>query len=62
VAARDADTTWRLPGDSLAEQAVARGLADQGELDDLAVGWRHWATHPDGWFAILNAEVLCSVT
>jgi hypothetical protein len=52
----------RIKRSALAEQAVARGLADQGELDDLAVGWRHWATHPDGWFAILNAEVLCSVT
>ena len=38
------------------------GWLTKVELDDLAVGWRHWATHPDGWFAVLNAEVLCSVT
>ena len=32
------------------------------ELDDLADGWRHWARQDDGWFAVLNAEILCAVT
>ena len=53
--------TWaeRVVKSAFAEQAVAAGFADQAELADLAAGWRDWAEQADGWFAVLNAEILC---
>ena len=51
----------RVTQSALAHQAIAGGFADQLELDDLAAGWRAWAEQEDGWFAVLNAEVLCRV-
>ena len=67
-ATREARDWWgglwaeRVTRSALAEQALARGFASQQELDDLADGWRHWARQDDGWFAVLNAEILCAVT
>jgi hypothetical protein len=43
---------------AFADQAVAYGLADRAELADIADAWRSWATQPDGFFAVLHAEVL----
>jgi SAM-dependent methyltransferase len=43
---------------AFAGQAVAYGLADQAELEAIADAWRSWATRPDGFFAVLHAEVL----
>ena len=56
-------TTWaeRVTKSAFADQAVAAGFADHGELADLAAGWREWAAQPDGWFAVLNAEILCRI-
>jgi SAM-dependent methyltransferase len=53
-------TTWaeRVSGTSLADQIVGAGLADRAELDDIALGWRAWASRPDGWFAVLHGEIL----
>jgi SAM-dependent methyltransferase len=51
----------RISISPLAEQAVAYGLAKQAELDDLAVGWRAWATQPDAFFAVLHGEIIASV-
>jgi SAM-dependent methyltransferase len=51
----------RITESALAHQAVAGRFADQAELAELAVGWRDWAAQDDGWFAVLNAEVLCRV-
>ena len=52
--------TWaqRVTESALAEQAVATGISTPNELADIAMGWRAWADAPDGWFAVLNAEVL----
>jgi SAM-dependent methyltransferase len=50
----------RISSTRVADQAVARGLADRAELDDLAAGWRAWAASDDGWFAILHGEVLAT--
>jgi ubiquinone/menaquinone biosynthesis C-methylase UbiE len=54
-------STWadRISTSTLAEQAVETGLTDQGELDDIADGWRSWAAHPDGWFCVVHGQVLC---
>ena len=49
----------RVTKSSLADQARARGFADQSELDRLADGWRAWAAAEDAWFATPHGEVLC---
>lgn len=53
--------TWadRISATTLADQAVAAGLADRNELDEIAAAWRRWADEPDGWFAVLHGEILC---
>ena len=48
----------RVEHSALAEQAVAYGLSDPAELARIAAGWRRWAEAPDGFFALLHAEVL----
>ncbi|MEX1335044.1 MAG: methyltransferase domain-containing protein [Candidatus Limnocylindrales bacterium] len=52
--------TWaeRTVSSAVAEQAVAGGIADREELEDVAAGWRDWAAHPDAWFGILHGEIL----
>lgn len=42
-----------------AEQAVTRGLATDDTLTAIARAWQDWIDAPDGWFGILNTEVLC---
>ena len=49
----------RVVASSFGEQAKQRGFADQQRLDAIATGWREWAADPDGWFAVLNGEILC---
>ena len=48
----------RTTQSALATQAVERGVATTGERAEMAQGWRDWAAHPDGWFAVVNGEVL----
>jgi len=48
----------RVERSSLAEQAIEYGLSDRAELTRIAVAWRRWAEQPDGYFALLHAEVL----
>jgi SAM-dependent methyltransferase len=48
----------RTTTSDLARQAVARGIATPGELEQVAAGWRHWAAQHDGWFSVLHGEVL----
>ena len=49
----------RFTGSDLARQLLDHGFADRGDLDSFATAWRHWASSPDGWFAVLHGEVLC---
>jgi hypothetical protein len=51
----------RITESAVAHQAIAGGFSNQSELAGLADGWRDWSASPDGWFAVLNAEVLCRV-
>lgn len=51
----------RIEASALAEQALDRGLATRAELAEIAQGWRGWADCEDGWFAVLNSEIICSV-
>ena len=64
--ASPADRQWwggmwadRIAQSDLAEQAVERGLATRDELRVISRAWRRWADDPDGYFAIVNGEILC---
>lgn len=48
----------RIRVSGVAEQALARGLASAERLEELAQGWLDWSASPDGWFAVVNGEVL----
>ena len=48
----------RITVSRIAHRAVELGLADEAGLAEMAAGWRAWAEHPDGWFTVLNGEVL----
>jgi SAM-dependent methyltransferase len=54
-----ADRTVRS---SYAAKAIDGGYATAGDLERIAEGWRAWAAHQDGWFSIVNGEILCRVT
>lgn len=64
--ASPADRAWwgglwadRILASAIAEQAVSQGFASVGDLQAISQGWREWAEDDDGWFAVLNGEVLC---
>jgi ubiquinone/menaquinone biosynthesis C-methylase UbiE len=50
----------RMTDSAIAHQAVDEGFATRAELDAIAHGWRAWAAHPDGWFAVLHGEILAT--
>lgn len=47
---------------SYAANAVNGGYATTGDLEKIAEGWRAWVAHQDGWFSVVNGEILCRVT
>jgi SAM-dependent methyltransferase len=49
----------RMTTSAIARQAVRDGLASEGELREIADGWRRWAAHRDAWYAVLHGEILC---
>jgi len=56
--------TWadRTSASRYAEMAVSGGHATPGDLRRIIDGWHSWAAHPDGWFAVMNGEVLCRLS
>jgi ubiquinone/menaquinone biosynthesis C-methylase UbiE len=48
----------RVLASSFAEQALAYGLSDDGELAALSDAWRHWAQQDDGLFIVLHGEIV----
>lgn len=48
----------RVAQSSFAAQAVAYGLADAAELDEIAAAFRQWAADPDAVFVVVHVEVL----
>ena len=46
---------------SLAQQAVAYGVAARDELAAIAAGWREWAAHDDAVFIVTHGEILARV-
>ena len=56
-------STWaeRITSSALADQLCGSGAATSAELDTIAAAWRAWAERPDGWFVVLNTELLCTM-
>jgi ubiquinone/menaquinone biosynthesis C-methylase UbiE len=50
----------RVQLSAFADQARDYGLSDDAELAAMAAAWRRWAASPDGFFAVLHAEVLAT--
>ncbi|WP_037576321.1 class I SAM-dependent methyltransferase [Phaeacidiphilus oryzae] len=48
----------RVVGSAFARQAVADGFTSQERLEALSAAWRAWSADPDGYFAIINTELL----
>jgi ubiquinone/menaquinone biosynthesis C-methylase UbiE len=48
----------RVRQSAFATQAVEYGLSTEGELADLAAGWREWIDARDGIFVVPSVEVL----
>jgi ubiquinone/menaquinone biosynthesis C-methylase UbiE len=42
-----------------ATQALDGGHATRADLERIGTGWLEWAAEEDGWFTILNGEILC---
>jgi len=42
-----------------ATQALDGGFATHEDLQRIADGWLQWAAEEDGWFTIINGEILC---
>jgi ubiquinone/menaquinone biosynthesis C-methylase UbiE len=54
-------TSWhdRATRSQFATQALAGGHATREDLERIASGWLEWAASEDGWFTIVNGEILC---
>ena len=50
----------RIVDSAIAGQAVTGGHTDTAELTEISRAWREWAEQPDGWFAILHGEIICT--
>jgi SAM-dependent methyltransferase len=48
----------RVTGSSLAEQALAYGVATSEELAQIAEGWRDWSRRPHAVFVVQHGEIL----
>ncbi|GHF37640.1 MULTISPECIES: class I SAM-dependent methyltransferase [Streptomyces] len=51
----------RTVASSYAALAVSGGHTDRAGLEAVAGAWREWGRQEDGWFAVLNGELLCQV-
>ncbi|MFZ6005662.1 MAG: methyltransferase domain-containing protein [Actinomycetota bacterium] len=50
----------RVTSSAFGEQALHRGLATAGELDEMSAAWRRWSEHDDAWFAVLHGEIVAT--
>lgn len=62
----DEDREWwgsmweeRVLESAFAEDAMKKGLATQGDLNEISAAWREWAEHPAAWLAMPHGEILC---
>ncbi|MFC6886172.1 MULTISPECIES: methyltransferase domain-containing protein [Actinomadura] len=49
----------RMLHSSVAETAVAAGHATREELQRVYDGWKAWAASEDGFYSVLNGEIIC---
>jgi ubiquinone/menaquinone biosynthesis C-methylase UbiE len=50
----------RIVDSAIAGQAVDGGHADATELAKISRAWSEWVEQPDGWFAVLHGEIICT--
>jgi SAM-dependent methyltransferase len=50
----------RFVHSSMAEQLLAHGICSDSDQASFAKAWRDWAAAPDGWFAVVHGEVICT--
>ncbi len=48
----------RVVESTYADQVIAHGLADRGELESISAAWRTWAAKPNGFFVCPHGEVI----
>ncbi|MEX2238882.1 MAG: methyltransferase domain-containing protein [Dehalococcoidia bacterium] len=48
----------RVTNSTLAEQALAYGIASPDELESIGVAWREWARKPDAFFSMIHVAAL----
>ncbi|KAG0698934.1 putative methyltransferase-UbiE family [Suillus ampliporus] len=41
--------------------ALKNGLADEEKLNRISASWTEWGKSEDGWFSVLNGEIICRV-
>ena len=65
--ADDEDRAWwggqwaeRVTASELARGMVDYGVATTDELGQMAAAFRRWAAAADGWFVVVNAEILAA--
>lgn len=51
----------RSRSSTFAEKAIAYGIADERELDEIAQEWRRWSEHPHAWFIVPSGELICHI-
>lgn len=49
----------RSVASDFAVQAIETGVASSATMAEIAAAWERWAAAEDGWFAVLNGEILC---
>ncbi|KAJ5240976.1 methyltransferase-UbiE family protein [Penicillium citrinum] len=49
----------RVQSSGFATTAIEEGFSSQGELDNIAAGWRAFVQDDNAWFGLLHGEVLC---
>jgi SAM-dependent methyltransferase len=50
----------RMTTSAIAHQALRERRATLEELASIADAWRAWSAAPDGWFAVLHGEIVCT--
>lgn len=49
----------RVVRSTFAERALSGGHATRDDLERISAGWRAWGADEDGWFGVLNGEIIC---
>lgn len=52
------DLAARVVKSAFAGQAIGYGYSNTAELAAITDAWRSWSAQPDGWFVVLDGEIL----